>query len=135
MENKELEIVELCKLHDTIKNSEIRKKGIEGKILPPNSKVRYRHIMLNFATSVENFLSKYRDSEEVQETFNWMNERNYDLQTSINFIDECYANFDDDEFIASLDFVTLSILHYIIEYTYLQIFRETYTENFLERLK
>lgn len=135
MENKENEILELCKLHDTIKNSEIRKKGIEGQILPPNSKVRYRHIMLDFATSVENFISKHQDSEEVREVFNWMNERNYDLQTSINFIDECYANFDDDEFIASLDFVTLSILHYIIEYAYLQIFGETYTENFLEKLK
>lgn len=129
------EINFLCTRHDIIKNSEIRQKGIEGEILPPNSKERYYNKMRFFYTMVCDFLDDFQNLLEVESIYKWMKQRDINMNKIKDDLEECYALYDNDEFIAALDFMVLSKLHYIVEYSYFQITKEYFTKDFGERLK
>lgn len=135
MVNKQ-QLIKLCKQHDVIKDSEIRFRGIRGEILPQNGKVRYMNIVKDFVDSSIAYLNENKETKEIKKVFRWMKEKKgYDLQEIVDDLFDCYTKYDDDEFIAALDFLVLSKVHYIIEYTYLQFFNETYTKDFLERFQ
>lgn len=124
----------LCKMHDNIKDSEIRLAGIDGDILPPNSKEHYFSTMKNFTFSVHELIDTYQYCPEIIETREWATKNGHDLQEAIDGLEECYAKYDDDEFIAAVDFMVLSKLHYILEYAYLKVMKECWTPGFKERL-
>lgn len=133
MENKR-QILELCLLHDEIKNSQIRKMGIENPIFLPKVKDRYDKIMRDFYNSVIDYFEDFKDLDEIKKTFIWMKNKNYDLSEIGNSLDECYVKYEDDEFIAALDFLVFSKLHCIIEYIYYLSYDKHHDKNFKHRL-
>lgn len=128
------ELLQLCKMHDAIKDNEIRLAGIDGNILLPKSKERYYNLMSQFVYMTHDYFDKYQNFKEIKEIFDWMKQKNYDLNEIIKDLEKCYAEYDDIDFIAAVDFLVFSKLHYIIEYAHFKIFNKYWDSNFSERL-
>lgn len=126
-------ILSLCKAHDAIKKSDLRQRGIDGEILPPKSKEEYYWLMRNFTAAVFDFFEEFYKFKEIRDTIEWGKQKGYDLQQVIYDLEECYAKYDDDEFIAAVDFMVLSKYHHLIEYAYLQIYKEAFNPNMYRR--
>lgn len=129
------ELLTLCKMHDTIKTSDLRLKGIDGEILPPYTKDRYHWLIRNFTHNTIDFFDKYRKIDEIKETIEWGKKRNYDLNVIEKNVFDYYIKYNNEEYIAALDFAVLSKLHYLIEYAYWKLNKSFYTKDFSDRLE
>jgi hypothetical protein len=128
-------LINLCKLHDEIKNSDLRLAGLDEANLPIDAKDRYYTMLDNLTSELLNYVEKFKDEYHVRFGLRFGIVRGYIPSLFKQDLDfDYHQNNEFIDFIANTDFTVLSKVHMIIEYMYHLLTNEWWTPGFQVRI-
>lgn len=126
---------ELCKLHDTIKNSSLRLSVLNNEVLYESAKQEYYVLLEKFVTETMNYIEKFKVEQHVKLGMRFGIVRGYIPVVIKRDLEKCF-NQDNSfmDFVAETDFKVLSKLHVLIEYMYNLLTKNWWTSEFKNRI-